>query len=94
MNIFVKHIAPKVTESTLGELFGKFGEVSSVKIVIDRITQRSRGFGFVEMPVEASAIEAVSKLNGLTFEGKNLLVSEAIQKPSGAGSLQIGENPW
>src|SRR5687768_6569626 len=88
MNIYVSNISFKSSESDLRELFEQHGEVSSVKIIIDKETQRSRGFGFVEMPDDAAAKAAMSELNGYSFQGKELMVNEARPKtdaPRGGG---------
>ena len=77
MNIYVANIPFKATADQLKGLFEEFGEVSSAKIIMDKVTQRSRGFGFVEMGVDAAARQAISSLNGADFMGKNLVVNEA-----------------
>ena len=77
MNIYVANISFRASESQLKELFQQFGEVSSVKIVTDRDTGRSRGFGFIEMPNEAEAKQAIAQLNGTEFAERNLVVNEA-----------------
>ncbi|MFN3840896.1 MAG: RNA recognition motif domain-containing protein [Cyclobacteriaceae bacterium] len=77
MNIYVANIPFKATEAELKGLFEQFGEVSSAKIILDKFTQRSRGFGFVEMADDSSAQNAISQLNGADFMGKNLVVNEA-----------------
>jgi RNA recognition motif-containing protein len=88
MNIYVANIPFKASESELKELFEQHGEVSSVKIVIDKLTNRSRGFGFVEMSDDAAAKQAINELNGYSFQGKDLVVNEARPKtdsPRGGG---------
>jgi RNA recognition motif-containing protein len=88
MNIYVANIPYKSTEGELKELFEQFGEVSSAKIIIDKFTQRRRGFGFIEMPDETSARQSINDLNGADFMGKNLVVNEARPKsdaPRGGG---------
>lgn len=88
MNIYVANIPYKSTDGELKELFEQFGEVSSAKIIIDKFTQRSRGFGFIEMPDETAARQAINDLNGADFMGKNLVVNEARPKsdaPRGSG---------
>jgi RNA recognition motif-containing protein len=88
MNIYVANIAFKASDSELKELFEEFGEVSSAKIIMDKETQRSRGFGFVEMPDESAARQAMTKLNGFNFLGKEITVNEARPKtdaPRGGG---------
>jgi len=77
MNIYVANIPFKATEAELKGLFEEYGEVSSAKIILDKFTQRSRGFGFVEMSDDAAAQNAISTLNGADFMGKNLVVNEA-----------------
>lgn len=93
MNIYVANISFKSSENDLRELFEQHGEVSSVKIITDKETQRSRGFGFVEMPDEAAAKQAMQELNGYNFQGKELMVNEARPKtdnPRGGGGGGYG----
>lgn len=77
MNIYVANIPFKATEAELKGLFEQYGEVSSAKIILDKFTQRSRGFGFVEMSDDSAAQAAISALNGFDFMGKSLVVNEA-----------------
>jgi RNA recognition motif-containing protein len=77
MNIYVANIPWKASEEQLKELFAQFGDVSSAKIIMDKVTQRSRGFGFVEMSDESAGRNAINELNGRDFLGKNLVVNEA-----------------
>lgn len=76
MNIFVSNINYATKEESLHDLFSEFGEVSSAKIITDRETGRSRGFGFVEMGDEDGK-NAVEALNGRELDGKQLNISEA-----------------
>ncbi len=76
MNIFVSNINYATKEQALQDLFSEFGEVTSAKIITDRETGRSRGFGFVEMSDEEGK-QAVESLNGRELDGKELNVSEA-----------------
>ena len=76
MNIFVSNINYSTREESLQDLFSEFGEVSSAKIITDRETGRSRGFGFVEMGDERGK-NAIEALNGKELDGKELNVSEA-----------------
>jgi RNA recognition motif-containing protein len=85
MNIYVANISFKATDNDLKELFEEHGEVTSAKIIIDKETQRSRGFGFVEMPDSSAARQAMTKLNGFNFQGKDLNVNEARPKTDNAG---------
>ncbi len=77
MNIYIANISFRAKEDHLKELFEQYGEVASVKIVTDRETGRSRGFGFVDMPNDSEGREAISKLNGFEFQQRNLVVNEA-----------------
>ena len=80
MNIYVANIPYVVSEDQLRELFEQHGSVDSVKIVLDRETQRSRGFGFVEMSDEAGKA-AIEGLDGQSFHGRDLKVNEARPRP-------------
>ena len=77
MNIYVGNLSYSLSESELHEAFAAFGEVSSVKILMDRDSGRSRGFGFVEMPNQGEGEEAVAQLNGKEVGGRALRVNEA-----------------
>lgn len=78
MNIYVANVNFRATEEELKNLFAQYGEVSSVKILKDRETNRSRGFGFVEMPDDDQARTAINSLNGSEFNQRNLVVKEAL----------------
>ena len=77
MKIYVGNIPFSTSEDSLRTLFENYGEVASVTIVMDRYTGRSRGFGFVEMPNDDQAREAISSLDGKEFEGRALRVNES-----------------
>ena len=77
MNIYVGNLSYSLSESELRDAFAGYGEVSSVKILTDRETGRSRGFGFVEMPNQAEGEAAVAQLNGKDVGGRALRVNEA-----------------
>ena len=77
MNIYVGNLSYSMSEDELREAFAAHGEVSSVKILSDRETGRSRGFGFVEMPNQSEGEAAVSQLNGKELGGRALRVNEA-----------------
>ena len=77
MNIYVGNLSYQMSEDELREAFGAFGEVSSVKILMDRETGRSRGFGFVEMPNQSEAEAAITQLNGKDVGGRALRINEA-----------------
>jgi RNA recognition motif-containing protein len=77
MNIYVGNLSYGMSEEQLRDAFGAFGQVSSVKILMDRETGRSRGFGFVEMPNQSEAETAIAQLNGKDVEGRALRINEA-----------------
>ncbi len=77
MNIYVGNLPYSVTEQDLRELFESHGEVSSANVIIDKFTKRSKGFGFIEMPSQDEAMEAIDKINDQEFQGRNLKVNEA-----------------
>src|ERR1700741_323158 len=83
MNIFVGSLPFSLEEADLRELFEAYGEVSTVKLISDRETGRSKGFGFVEMPDDESAQNAINALNGSSVKGRNIAVSQAEEKKSG-----------
>lgn len=77
MNIFVSNISFKVREQALSELFSQYGEVASVRIIKDKESRRSKGYGFVEMPNDNEANAAINALNGTTHYERNIVVAEA-----------------
>ena len=77
MDIFVGSLPFKLKETQLRELFEKYGEVTSVKIIIDNITRQNKGFGFVEMPDEKQAYKAIKELNGSELDGRAIIVSKS-----------------
>ncbi len=84
MNIYVGNLAPNVQEEDLNDLFSKHGKVNSVKIIRDMFTKISKGFGFIEMLINAEADKALYVLNSFELKGKKLVVNEAKpQKPRG-----------
>src|ERR1700759_2295345 len=80
MNIFVGSLPFSLEEADLRELFEAYGEVSTVKLISDRETGRSKGFGFVEMPDDEAAQKAISGLNGADVKGRSIAVSQAEDK--------------
>jgi len=77
MNIYVSNLGFSLQDDDLKNLFKEYGEVSSSKVIMDKMTNQSRGFGFVEMPDEAAAQKAVKELNGYMTDGRSIKVSEA-----------------
>ena len=86
--IYVGNLAFSVSEELLNSTFAQFGAVDSAKIITDRETGRSKGFGFVEMASDGDADQAIEKLNGSDLNGRNMNVSEARpqeDRPRGGG---------
>jgi RNA recognition motif-containing protein len=83
MNIYVGNIAFSMTEDDLRQAFEAYGEVSRATILKDKMTNRSRGFGFVEMPNQEEGQKAVQELNGKEMNGRALNVSEARPRTEG-----------
>ena len=80
MNIFISNLDFKVESGDLTDFFAPYGEVVSSKVITDRETGRSRGFGFVEMASDAAGNEAIRKLNGAVVEGRAMTVNVARPK--------------
>lgn len=83
MNIYVGNLAYEVTDEDLQQAFAAYGQVTSAKVITDKFSGKSRGFGFVEMAADAEAREAISKVNGTDLKGRTLNVNEARPRPSG-----------
>ncbi len=83
MNIFIANLNYKVPSEKLQEIFGEYGEVSSAKIIFDRETKRSKGFGFVEMPNDDDALRAIEDLNGVEIDGRQIIVKQANERDEG-----------
>jgi RNA recognition motif-containing protein len=77
MNIYVGNLDFKVNENDLLEVFEEYGTVSSTKIITDKFSGRSKGFGFVTMDNDTEATKAIQELNGAKFESRELIVNEA-----------------
>jgi len=85
MNIYVSNISFHTSEDDLKNLFSKFGAVTSAKIIMDRETNESRGFGFVEMQSAEEGNKAIEGLQGKEIEGRALSVSVARERENGGG---------
>lgn len=85
MNIYVGNLSWNLKDQDLANLFTPYGEVASAKIVMDKFTQRSKGFGFVEMANDEHAQAAIAQLNGSEVDGRNLVVNESRPKEEGSG---------
>ncbi|WP_207426340.1 RNA-binding protein [Pedobacter sp. SYSU D00535] len=90
MKIFIKNLPLQVEEKELREVFGDFGVVKSLRIIKDKETGASRGFGFVEMPDEAQAKEAIRNMNGGDYYGNKIFVTEARDDDNGGGGANRG----
>ena len=77
MNIYVSNLSFNVQDDDLRGFFEEYGEVTSARVIMDKMTQRSRGFGFVEMADDAAAQKAIAELDGASVEGRNIRVTVA-----------------
>ena len=91
MNIFVSNISFKVREQALAELFSTYGEVTSVRIIKDKETKRSKGYGFVEMENDNEANAAINALNGTSHFERSIVVAEAKGKKESSGTENNSE---
>lgn len=76
-NIYVGNLPYNMSDEALGEIFNPYGQVTSARVIKDKFTSRSRGFGFVEMANDEEAGKAIAELNGKSIEDRDLKVSEA-----------------
>ncbi len=90
MNIYIGNLSFDTTEEGLRQAFEGYGEVSSVTIITDRYTGKSRGFGFVEMPTRGEAEAAIAGLNGQELDGQTLNVNEARPRAERSGGGRGG----
>lgn len=80
MNIYISNLGFNVQDQDLSGFFTEYGEVSSAKVIMDKVTGRSRGFGFVEMPDDEASKKAIAALDGKTIDGRAIQVKEARPK--------------
>jgi RNA recognition motif-containing protein len=92
--LYVGNLSYNTTEDGLRNLFSGFGSVSSAKIIFDRETGNSKGFGFIEMSTDDEASAAIAGTNGREFEGRQLRVNEAMDKPRRDRGAGGGYNNW
>jgi RNA recognition motif-containing protein len=85
MRLYVGNLAYSTTEDTLRNEFGKFGNVTSALVVIDRVSGRSRGFGFVEFSTSEEGTQAINGMNGVSLDGREIVVNEARERQAGGG---------
>ena len=93
--LYIGNLNYRSEESDLESLFAEYGEVTSLNILVDRVTGRSRGFGFVEMADDDAADAAIKALDGAEFDGRNLRVNEARPREErGGGGGRGGRSDW
>ncbi|MBC8601170.1 RNA-binding protein [Parabacteroides acidifaciens] len=80
MNMYIGNLSYNVREADLREVMEEYGTVESVKLIVDRDTRRSKGFAFIEMPETSEAKRAIEELNGATYEGRPMVVKEALPR--------------
>ena len=85
MNIFVAKLNFNTSESLLQDAFSRFGEVDSVKVIMDKMTGKSKGFAFVEMPNDDEALEAINELNDSELDGRTIVVKKAEPRENRGG---------
>jgi RNA recognition motif-containing protein len=83
VNIYVGNLSYQITDEELRAAFENYGEVSSARIIKDKFTDKSKGFGFVEMPLETDAGTAINQMNGTDLKGRALTVNEARPRNEG-----------
>jgi RNA recognition motif-containing protein len=92
MNIYVSNLSFNVTDDDLEGFFAEYGEVSSARVITDKFTGKSRGFGFVEMPNDEAARKAITELDGGRVEGREIKVAEARPREERSGNGGGGNN--
>jgi RNA recognition motif-containing protein len=90
MNIFIAGLSYNINDADLKDLFGEYGEISSAKVITDRETGRSKGYGFVEIADETAGQKAIDELNGAEYDGRTISVSVARPRAEGAGAPRRG----
>lgn len=93
MKMYVSNLSYNTGDAELNELFAKYGEVASARVITDKDSGRSRGFGFVEMADDAAQL-AMNGLNGKEVEGRPMSISEAKEKPGRGGSGGYNSRKW
>ena len=97
MNIYVSNLSFAVQDEDLRSYFAEYGEVTSAKVIMDKFTNRSKGFGFVEMSDDAAAQKAIDELDGATVDGRGIRVSVAKpreERPRQAQRSYSNNNRW
>ena len=96
MNIYVSNLSFTVQDEDLKEFFADYGEVSSAKVIMDKESNRSRGFGFVEMPDDAAAQKAINELDGAMVEGRSIkvMVAKPREEKGGNSKRSFSQSRW
>ena len=95
MNIYVGNLSYDTTDDSLNAAFAAHGAVDSARVITDRMSGRSRGFGFVEMPEDGEANNAISALSGTMLDGREISANEARERqPRGGGGGGGGGDRW
>jgi RNA recognition motif-containing protein len=94
MNIYVSNLSFAVRDEDLKEFFAEYGEVSSAKVIMDKVSNRSRGFAFVEMPDDTAAQKAIQDLDGATVDGRSIKVNVARPKEKSNSRRSFSNNRW
>lgn len=90
MNIFVGSLPFKIEEGDLQTIFEEYGEVTSVRIITDKFSGRSKGFGFIDMPNDEEAKKAIENLNGAELEGRTIVVNQSEERKPREGGFNRG----
>jgi len=99
MNIYVSNLSFSINDEDLAKLFNGYGNVSSAKVIMDKFTNRSKGFGFVEMPDDAAGETAIKELNGKQVDNRSISVTVARPREErtgggGGNKRSFGNNKW
>lgn len=94
MNIYVSNLSFSVQDEDLREYFSEYGEVTSAKVITDKLTNRSRGFGFVEMTDDTAAQKAIQELDGATVDGRAIKVNIAKPKEERKPARSYSNSRW
>ena len=94
MNIYVSNLSFNIQDEDLEGFFTEFGKVTSAKVIMDKVTSQSRGFGFVEMPNQEEAKKAIEALDGAVADGRAVRVSEARPREDKKPAGRFASNKW
>jgi RNA recognition motif-containing protein len=94
MNIYVSNLSFAVRDEDLREYFAEYGEVASAKVIMDKVSNRSRGFAFVEMPDDAAAQKAIQELDGAMVDGRSIKVNIAKPKEERSNKSSFSKSRW